>query len=195
VWRELKILVHFWGRARALRRSLRTRSCLVPFKCCRGVEQYGRCGPLNHTALVTRSSTVSLSCTLVAVLQCREVFQASQCPRHHQVVVLLPQAIIRYVYPPTSPPSNPTFQINSRRFVSSASFDPKITLIGLQWTRNAFVVLWLWFRRTIGVELSSHALRVFVPILSCKSLVPCEIYAWRESFRSGSVSLSIFGGS
>jgi hypothetical protein len=59
VWRELKILVHFWGRPRALRRSLRTRSCLVPFKCCRGVERDGRCGLVDHTALVTRSSTVS----------------------------------------------------------------------------------------------------------------------------------------
>jgi hypothetical protein len=135
--------------------------------------------------LTTRRSSRShllfpLLRTLVAVFcvvpQRREVLQASQCPRHRQVV-LLPLAIIRYVNPPASPPSNPTFQINSRRFASSASFGPKIALVGLQWTRNALVVLWLWFRRTMGAELSSDALRVFVPILSCKSLVPYEVYA------------------
>jgi hypothetical protein len=86
-----------------------------------------------------------LSCTPVAVPQRREVFQASQCPRHRQVVVLLPQAITRCVYPPTSPPSSPTFRINSRRFVSSASFDPKISLIGLQWTRNALGLSLMWW--------------------------------------------------
>jgi hypothetical protein len=91
--------------------------------------------------------------------------------------MLLLQAIIRYVAPPTSPPSNPTFQINSRRFVSSTSFDSLIAVIGLQWTWNAFIVLWLRFHRTIGAELSLVALRVFVLILFHKSLMPCEVYA------------------
>jgi hypothetical protein len=45
------------------------------------------------------------ACTVVSALTVltQEVFQASQCPRHRQFVVLLPQAIIRYVYPPNLP--------------------------------------------------------------------------------------------
>jgi hypothetical protein len=62
-------------------------------------------------------------------------------------------------------------------------------------TTRGFALVVLWFRRTIGAELSSDALRVFVSILSCKSPVPCEVYARRESFLSGSVSLSIIWGS
>ncbi len=132
--------------------------------------------------LTTRRSSRALllfplSCTLVAVPQRERFSKLPSVPAIARLLCFSHRPSSGTSTPPTSPPSNPTFQINSRRFVSSASFDPKITLIGLQWTRNALVVLWLWFRRTIGAELSSDALRVFVPILSCKSLVPCEVYA------------------